>query len=86
MDLTWLVQGGATGLLALVFLLVVRGYLVPPRLVHRDEYDRVKAERDAAWSLAMKLLDQNQQLLTGSRVVVDAFESLRPPADKGVQG
>lgn len=79
-DLGLVVPGGATALLAVVFLLVVRGYLVPPRLVHRDEYDRVKAERDAAWSLAMRLLDQNQELLGGTRVVVDALQAVPTPA------
>lgn len=71
----WVAPATPYGLCALFTFLIVRGYLVPPRLVHRQEYDRVKAERDEAWAAMMRLLEQNQQLLAAARVVVQAGES-----------
>jgi hypothetical protein len=81
----WVIPGGATGLLALVFLMVVRGYLVPPRLVHREEYDRAvgeaRAERDEWKELALKTIDQNQRLLRGARAIDEVLEAF--PAKGG---
>jgi hypothetical protein len=72
----WLIGQTPTGVISLVCLLVIKGYLVPPNLVHRDEYDRVKAERDQMTTLAMTLLDQNQKLLNASLRSVDVLEAI----------
>lgn len=80
---TWVAPGSVLTLCVSFTLLVVRGYLVPPRLVHRDEYDRVKRERDEAMELSRELLEQNRQLITGSQVVVDVLQALpTQPADR----
>lgn len=77
----WIVPGSATGLLGLVFLLVIRGYLVPPRLVHKEEYDRLKSERDEWKALALQALQQNRDLVAGTQVLSQALQSL--PAARG---
>lgn len=80
----WIPALTPTGLLGLVFLMVIRGHLVPPKLVPREEYERVKAERDDMTKLAMALLEQNQKLLSGALRTADVFESI--PVTKGAEG
>lgn len=80
----WTAPASGLGVMAAVFWMVVRGYLVPPKLVHREEYNRVKAERDEAMQLSRELMEQNRQLLTGARVTVDVLQAIRPKTDDTV--
>jgi hypothetical protein len=79
----WIPALTPTGLLGLVFLLVITGKLVPPKLVPRDEYERVKAERDQMTQLAMTTLAQNQKLLAASLRTADVLESFPIQERKG---
>lgn len=83
MSLEWVVPATPLGAALGLCLLIIRGYLVPPKLVHRDEYDRVRKERDDMTALAMRLLDQNGQLLAGARVLTDVAGSLHPETHSG---
>jgi hypothetical protein len=73
----WIIQGGATGLLAAVFGMIVTGRLVP-----RSTLLDVREQRDKWERAANTLMQQNNQLLTGARVATDVIRAL-PDAAAG---
>lgn len=72
----WLIPGGAVGLLGLGVLMIFRGWWVPG-----SQVARIERERDEWKALALKAMDQNQQLLAQGRTVVDVLNAIpAPPA------
>lgn len=67
------------GALLLVFIAVMRGWLVPGRTVALIERDR-----DEWKATALKAMDQNAQLLTMGRPVASVLEAI--PAQKTPSG
>ena len=76
--------GGPGALLAAVFLMVMRGALVPSRFLT----DVIK-ERDDWKAMAFKTYRQNQELLHGVSHVTDVLDSIpvqgksKPPFEEG---
>lgn len=69
-----------------VFWMVMRGTLWPARAVKliQDDLDKMTRERDSWQAFALKLLEQNQQLIQGATpgdpLALEAFpQPLRPP-------
>lgn len=75
----WLGPLSASGLLGLVVFAIIRGHLVPPRLILRQEHEQrladMSRERDSWRQLALVTMEQNQKLLTGVGVVVPVLEA-----------
>jgi len=72
-----IIQGGATALLVVVVLLIVRGSLVP-----RSALLDAQAERDRWRDAALEAIRQNNELLTGARVTREVLQAL-PDAAAG---
>lgn len=70
----WLIPGGAASLLGIAVLMVFRGWLVPGRTVAR-----IERERDEWKALALQTMEQNQQLLSQGRTVVDVLNAIPAP-------
>jgi hypothetical protein len=62
------------GALLLVFIAVMRGWLVPGAQVAR-----IEKQRDEWKTLALQAMDQNQQLLAQGRTVVDVLNAIPAP-------
>jgi hypothetical protein len=71
---------GPGALLGVVFLMVMRGLLVP-----RAWLNEVKQDRDYWRQLSQQLTAQNGELLRGARVVEDVLQAIPTQAD-GVRG
>lgn len=67
----WILQGGAVGLLGLVVLLILRGHLVPRRVVQDVEDDR-----DRWRAVALKALGHADALLPAAQVAAQATKAL----------
>lgn len=63
---SWITQGGAVTLLALVVFMILKGWLVPLRF-----YKQLEAERDAWRRVAEKSLGHTETMLPAARVATD---------------
>lgn len=78
MWLSELVAPGTSALLGLTVLLILQGRLVP-RSVLRDAVQAVERERDRWHQAALVAMEQNTQLLEGSRAMRDVVQALPVP-------
>ena len=67
----WVVPGGAVGLLAMVALMIYRGYLVP-----RRTYDDLVRDRDYWRQAALQAMGHTEALMPAAEITTRVTEAL----------
>lgn len=67
----WVVPGGAVGLLAMVALMIYRGYLVP-----RRTYDDLVRDRDYWRQVALQAMGHTEALMPAAEITTRVTEAL----------
>ena len=67
----WVIQGGAVGLVGLIVLMILRGVLVPRKVL-----EEVKEDRDTWRLIALKSMGQTDQLLPAAHITTKVDQAL----------
>lgn len=71
LPLDWIIQAGATGLLAVVAVMIFFGWLVP-----RFQYNKLEQDRDYWRKLALKSLGHVDELLPAAHITTEVARAL----------
>ena len=74
---SWVVQGGAVGMLGVVAFMIYLGRLVP-----RRHYDDIVRDRDQWRDVALKAIGQADALMPGAQIAAQMAEALTAAASR----